>query len=52
MRLVLESVEEGQRNRRRVVAAALRLHEPAASARLALYRPDADGRFKRVGTAR
>ncbi|HMJ96964.1 MAG TPA: ABC transporter substrate-binding protein [Thermoleophilaceae bacterium] len=52
MRLVLESVKEGQRNRGRVIAAALRLREPAAAARLALYRPGADGRFERVGAAR
>ena len=52
MRLVLDSVEEGQRNRQRVIAAALRLREPDATDRLALYRPGADGRFERVGAAR
>jgi hypothetical protein len=52
MRLVLDAVEEGQRNRQRVIAAALRLREPDATARLALYRPGADGRFERVGAAR
>ena len=52
MRLVLESVEEGRRNRQRVIAAALRLREQVAAARLALYRPGADGRFERVGAAR
>jgi branched-chain amino acid transport system substrate-binding protein len=52
MRLVLDAVEEGQRDRRRVIAAALRLRERVAAPRLALYRPGADGRFERVGPAR
>ena len=52
MRLVLESVEEGGRNRQRVIAAALRLRPHVAAARLAIYRPGADGRFERVGAAR
>jgi branched-chain amino acid transport system substrate-binding protein len=52
MRLVLDSVKEGQRNRRRVIAAALRLRERVAAPRLAVYRPNADGRFERVGAAR
>jgi hypothetical protein len=52
MRLVLDAVEEGQRDRRRVIAAALRLRERVAAPRLALYRPGADGRFERVGRAR
>jgi branched-chain amino acid transport system substrate-binding protein len=52
MRLVLDSVEEGQRNRRRVIAAALRQRERVAAAHLAVYRPGADGRFERVGAAR
>ena len=52
MRLVLDAVEEGQRNRQRVIDAALRLREPDATDRLALYRPGADGRFERVGAAR
>jgi branched-chain amino acid transport system substrate-binding protein len=52
MRLVLDAVQQGQRNRKRVIAAALRLREPDATARLALYRPGADGRFERVGAAR
>jgi branched-chain amino acid transport system substrate-binding protein len=52
MRLVLDSVEEGQRDRRRVIAAALRVAQRAAAARLALYRPGAEGRFERVGVAR
>ena len=52
MRLVLDAVDEGQRNRQRVIAAALRLRERATPRRLALYRPGADGRFERVGAAR
>ena len=52
MRLVLEAVEQGQRDRRRVIAAARRLAPRIADARLALYRPGADGRFERVGVAR
>ena len=52
MRLVLDAVEQGQRNRRRVVSAALRLAPSAGDARLAVYRPGADGRFERVGVAR
>jgi branched-chain amino acid transport system substrate-binding protein len=52
MRLVLDAVEEGQRDRQRVIAAALRLRERVAAPRLVLYRPGADGRFERVGVAR
>jgi ABC-type branched-subunit amino acid transport system substrate-binding protein len=52
MRLVLDAVEDGQRDRRRVIAGALRLRERVAAPRLALYRPGADGRFERVGRAR
>jgi branched-chain amino acid transport system substrate-binding protein len=52
MRLVLDAVEEGQRSRRRVIAAALRLRPRVAAAGLALYRPGAGGRFERVGEAR
>ena len=50
MRVVLEAVDEGRRDRRRVVAAALRLRERLPGA-LAVYRPGADGRFERVGAA-
>jgi branched-chain amino acid transport system substrate-binding protein len=46
MRLALDAVGQGGRDRRRVIAAALR--RPLASDRLALYRPGADGRFERV----
>ena len=52
MRLVLDAVEEGQRNRQprdRRGAAAPRARRHS---RLALYRPGADGRFERVGAAR
>jgi branched-chain amino acid transport system substrate-binding protein len=52
MRLVLDAVEQGQRNRRRVVAAALRLAPTSTEPGLALYRPAADGRFERAGAAR
>jgi branched-chain amino acid transport system substrate-binding protein len=52
MRLVLDAVDEGQRDRRRVIAAARRLAPRVADPRLALYRPGADGRFERVGVAR
>jgi branched-chain amino acid transport system substrate-binding protein len=52
MRLVLDSVEEGQRNRQRVIAAALRRREQVGATRLALYRLAADGRFERFGAAR
>ena len=36
----------------RAIAAALRLRPHVAAARLAIYRPGADGRFERVGAAR
>jgi branched-chain amino acid transport system substrate-binding protein len=52
MRLVLDAVDEGQRDRRRVIAAALRLRKRVAAARLVVYRPGADGRFERAGAAR
>jgi len=52
MRLVLDAVDEGQRDRRRVIAAARRLAPRMAASGLALYRPGADGRFERVGVAR
>jgi branched-chain amino acid transport system substrate-binding protein len=51
MRLVLEAVAAGGRDRGRVIAAARRLAPRVAAPRLALYRPGADGRFKRVGAA-
>jgi branched-chain amino acid transport system substrate-binding protein len=51
MRLVLDAVAAGGRDRRRVIAAGLRLGRRMGGARVALYRPDADGRLERVGTA-
>jgi branched-chain amino acid transport system substrate-binding protein len=50
MRLVLEALGRGGRDRRRVTAAALRLARRDATAELALYRPGPDGRFQRVET--
>jgi branched-chain amino acid transport system substrate-binding protein len=52
MRLVLDAVERGRRDRRRVIAAARQLAARVADSRLALYRPGADGRLRRVGVAR
>ena len=51
MRLVLDAVDAGGRDRRRVIAAGVRLGRGMAGAPLALYRPGADGRFERAGTA-
>lgn len=51
MRLVLHAVEEGRRDRRRVIAAGLRLGRAIAAPELGLYRLGADGRFERVGAA-
>jgi branched-chain amino acid transport system substrate-binding protein len=51
MRLVLDAVEEGGRDRRRVIAAARRQGRRMATGELALYRQGADGRFERVATA-
>ena len=51
MRLVLDAVAAGGRDRRRVIAAGLRLGRRMPGEPLALYRPGADGRFERVGTA-
>jgi branched-chain amino acid transport system substrate-binding protein len=48
MRLVLEAVGRGGRDRRRVIAAALRFGSHA-TAELAVYRPGPDGRFQRAG---
>ena len=52
MRLVLDAVDEGKRDRRRVIAAARRLAPGIPDPGLAVYRPGADGRFERVGVAR
>ena len=51
MRLVLESVEEGGRDRKRVIAAALRLREHVAAARLARL-PARRGRALRARRSR
>jgi branched-chain amino acid transport system substrate-binding protein len=52
MRLVLDAVKEGKRDRRRVIVAARRLAPDSPQPGLALYRPGADGRFERAGVAR
>jgi branched-chain amino acid transport system substrate-binding protein len=49
MRLVLDAVEEGGRDRRRVISAALRLGQRVATDRVDPYRPDADGHLERAG---
>jgi branched-chain amino acid transport system substrate-binding protein len=51
MRLVLDAIAEGGRDRRRVIAAALRLARRTDTTQIALYRPDREGRFQR-GAAR
>jgi len=49
MRLVLRAIDAGGRNRRAVTAAARTLaRQGPATGRLALYRPGADGRFRRA----
>jgi hypothetical protein len=50
MRLVLDAIEAGGRDRRRVIEAGLRLGRRAESERFQLYRLGADGLFERVGT--
>jgi branched-chain amino acid transport system substrate-binding protein len=50
MRLVLDAVAEGRRDRTRVTAAALRLGRRLETRAVALYRPGPDGRFERVAT--
>jgi branched-chain amino acid transport system substrate-binding protein len=50
MRLVLDAVADGGRDRRRVISAGLRLgRRLVADDAVALYRPDAEGRFNNVG---
>jgi branched-chain amino acid transport system substrate-binding protein len=49
MRLVLDAVEDGGRDRRRVISAALRLSRRFPDARVVPYRPDEHGRFAEVG---
>jgi hypothetical protein len=48
MRLVLDAIAEGGRDKRRVIAAALRLAGRTDTNEIALYRPDREGRFRRV----
>jgi ABC-type branched-subunit amino acid transport system substrate-binding protein len=48
MRLVLDAVAEGGRDRRRVVSAGLRLGRRVETDEVALYRPDAEGRLRKV----
>jgi branched-chain amino acid transport system substrate-binding protein len=48
MRLVLEAVAEGGRDRRRVISAALRLSRDLPGDSVVVYRPDAHGRFAKA----
>jgi hypothetical protein len=48
MRLVLDAIERGGRDRRRVIAAGLALGRRLSDDRVALYRPDDNGRLGRV----
>ena len=48
MRLVLDAIERGGRDRRRVIAAGMALGKRLATARVALYRPGRDGHFRPV----
>jgi hypothetical protein len=48
MTLVLDAIERGGRDRRRVIAAGLALGKALSVPRLALYRPGASGHFVRV----
>jgi len=48
MRLVLDAVEEGGRDRRRVIAAGLRLGRRLASDEVVLYRPREDGELEKA----
>jgi branched-chain amino acid transport system substrate-binding protein len=50
MRLVLDAIERGGRDRRRVIAAGLDLASRLADARVVLYRPGPDGHFSRAET--
>jgi branched-chain amino acid transport system substrate-binding protein len=49
MRLVLDAVEEGGRDRRRVISAALRLSRELPGDSVVVYRPDDHGRFAKAG---
>jgi branched-chain amino acid transport system substrate-binding protein len=48
MTLVLDAIERGGRDRRRVIAAGLALGKSLATTRVAVYRPGPDGHFRRV----
>jgi hypothetical protein len=48
MRLVLDAIERGGRDRRRVIAAGLELGRALATDRVVLYRPGPDGHFART----
>jgi hypothetical protein len=51
MRLVLDAIEDGGRDRARVIAAGLRLGRGLSRGRVVVYHPGSDGRFAR-GAAR
>jgi branched-chain amino acid transport system substrate-binding protein len=48
MRLVLDAIERGGRDRRRVIAAGVELGGAVATDRVVLYRPGPDGHFARA----
>ena len=50
MRLVLDAIDKGRRDRLRVITAALQRGRTMATGKLAVYRPGADGRLERAGT--
>jgi hypothetical protein len=49
MRLVLDAVAEGGRDRRRVISAALRLGRRQPPDPVVIYRPDEHGHFAKAG---
>jgi branched-chain amino acid transport system substrate-binding protein len=48
MSLVLDAIERGGRDRRRVIAAGMALGKSLATSRVAVYRPGRDGHFRRA----
>ncbi len=48
MRLVLDAIDAGRRDRRSVIAAGLRLGKTLPARRIALYEPDEHGHFRRT----
>ncbi len=50
MRLVLDAIDEGGRDRRRVISAALRLGHRLPPDPVVAYRPDEHGRFAKAGS--